>query len=118
MKHSKTNIAKGFFLLLLTVTILLSSASIYHVSASTKPVSAKEDKSKKETKQEEQTVVVPAQEAVTGSVLNLDFVKEIVFTSFNLVVSNHEEIKTLKRSVISEKYFRTLFTHIISPNAP
>jgi hypothetical protein len=118
MKHNKLHIAKGFFLLLLTVALLFSSVGVYSVSKTSKPLSAKESKTKKEDKQGKEVFVSPTLEAVVVSILNLDFVKDIVFISFDFSILSQEEVIVPKRITIAEKYFRTLFTHIISPNAP
>ncbi len=118
MKRNKSHIAKGLFLLLLTVAILFSATGIYHVSKATKSLSVKEEKTKKEEKQSKEVLVSRTLEAVVVSILNLDFVKEIVFNSFQFSLIIQEELVVPQKTIISEKHFRTLFTHIISPNAP
>ncbi len=118
MKDNKLHIAKGIFLLLLTVTLLFSSAGIYYVSKTTKTISVKEEKAKKETGKKEQVSVAHVMEAVVVSVLYPDFAQYILVISFDFSVLTDKVILSPKRFLISEKYFRTLFTHIISPNAP
>ena len=118
MKDNKLHITKGLFLLLLTVTLLFSSAGIFYVSKTTKVTFVKEEKAKKGTGKEEQVSVSHAIVAVVVSILNPDFAKEILFTPFNFSFQPDKEILTPKKIFISEKYLRTLFTHIISPNAP
>jgi hypothetical protein len=117
MRDNKLHIAKGFFLLLLTVTLLFSSAGIYYVSKTVKTVSSKEEKDKKENQKEEK-VFTAAKDAVLVSISNPDFVKEVLLVSFYFPVLTNEVTLTSKKVFSSEKYFRTLFTHIISPNAP
>lgn len=122
MKHNKIHIAHGLFLLLLTVSILLSSAGLYAVSeAPAKEIAIKTKGKSSATGQgqkEEKVSASPTFEAVVVSLINHDFAKEIFFYSFEFSPVLEKVTLAPKRYIISEKYFRTLFTHFISPNAP
>jgi hypothetical protein len=116
MNLKRIHIAKAFFLLLLTVSILLTSAGIYSASANTVKEPVKKGAASN-TKQEKVTAA-PTFEAVVVSFLCPEFAKEIFFFSFDFSPVLEKITLTTKRSIISEKYFHTLFTHFISPNAP
>lgn len=117
MRFSKTHSLKGFFLLLLTMTIFLSSAGMYYASAKTEKHISKKVSAEKETK-EERVTASPNFEAVVVSLIHHDFSKEFVFSSFEFSLLLKEVVLPPQRSIFEGKYFRTLFTHFISPNAP
>ncbi len=118
MNRNKKHIAKGLFLLLLTLTVFLSSAGVYHSSVKTQKEITRKEKTSKSDPKEERVSASPNFEAVVVSFISPDFAKEILFTTFDFSPLVEKVILTSKRPVISEKYFRTLFTHFISPNAP
>ncbi len=118
MKHNKKHIAKGLFLLLLTATVFLSSARVYHSSFKTQKEITKKGNASKPDSKEERVSASPNFEAVVVSFISPDFAKEILFTTFDFSPLVQKVVLTSKRPVVSEKYFRTLFTHFISPNAP
>lgn len=123
MRHSRIHIAHGFFLLLLAVSILLSSAGLYAVSdISSKEMAAAKAKggssADSQSQKQEKVSASPTFEAVVVSLINHDFAKEILFYAFDFSPVLEKVTLAPKRYIISEKYFRTLFTHFISPNAP
>ena len=120
MKHSKIHSIKGLFLLLLTVTVFLSSAGVYYASVKTeKEISQKiPSKDSKDKSREARVAASPNFEAVVVSFIHPDFAKEILFYTFDFTIAIEEVLLPGQRFIVSEKYFRTLFTHIISPNAP
>lgn len=119
MNHNKLHSVRGFFLLLLTLAVFLSSAGIYSASVRTeKEISYKVSSGKPSKDKEEKVTASPNFEAVVVSLIYPDFAKEILFYTFDFSVVTEEVLLPRQRSVISEKYFRTLFTHFISPNAP
>jgi hypothetical protein len=117
MKHSKAHSIKGFFLLLLTVTVFLSSAGLYYANVKTEKEITKKVSSE-DTSKEEKVTASPTFEAVVVSLIHHDFAKEILFYTFDFFIVVEKAILPSQRFVVSEKYFRTLFTHFISPNAP
>ncbi len=118
MQHNKLHIVRSLLLLSLILSVILSSAGIYYTSKEVKCISAKEKSKKKEDKQDEKVSVATGTEAVVVSILNPDFLKGIILFSFDFPLLAKEEVATPKRFLVSFKYFNTLFTHIISPNAP
>ncbi len=118
MKDNKLHFTKGIFLLLLITVLMFSSAGTYYNSEIVKTASSKEKKTQKEEDQKEQISAAPFLEAVVVSILNPDFAPDILLVSFDFPVLAEELIGRAGHRIVSEKYFRTLFTHIISPNAP
>ena len=118
MKNNKLHIVRFLLLLSLILSVIISSAGIYYTSKEVKAVSAKEKTKKEEEKQDEKVSVAAGTEAVVVSILNPDFLKGIVFFSFDFPLLSNREVLTPKRVLVSFRYFNTLFTHIISPNAP
>ncbi|HSZ25817.1 MAG TPA: hypothetical protein VK766_08875 [Cytophagaceae bacterium] len=114
------NIAKGVFLPLLVAAILMSSTGIYQTSKTKgKSVSASSTNEEKSKKKEEKITVAPEIVAVVVSILSLGFVKDFLLLAFDFSWTSHTPFFfSDKRIVIAEKYFDTLFTHIISRNAP
>ncbi len=117
MKPNRSHIAKGIFLLLLVAAVFLSSAGIYASSVRTHKEIAKKDQSETSSKQE-QVSASPAFEAVVVSLISPDFTQEIIFHTIDFSPLVEKVLLTSNRSIVSEKYFRTLFTHFICPNAP
>ncbi len=115
MKNNKLHIAKGFFLLLLSIVIVASSAGVSYTSEVTKVAISKKDK---KTDKEEKVSVAHGLEAVVVSILNPDFEQEVFFSFIDFSPAKENCINILKRVLFSEKHFHTLFTNIISPNAP
>ena len=119
MQPNKIHIVRFFLLLSLVVSVIVSSAGIYYTSNKiVKSVSAKESSKKKEEKQDEKVSVATGTEAVVASLLNPDFIKGIFLFSFDFPLPENKVVLEPKRFPVSFRYFNTLFTHIISPNAP
>jgi hypothetical protein len=118
MQNNKLHIVRFLLLLSLIASVILSSAGIYYTSKEVKAISAKEKSKKKEEKQDEKVSVATGTEAVVVSILNPDFLKGIVLFSVDFPFLPSEKVPTPKRFLVSFRYFNTLFTHIISPNAP
>lgn len=117
MKSKNLHRTLIFSLLLLAGSILLSSiGSFYHKSENL--VSIETKKTAENKKQEEKVSTNYGLEAVVVSVSHLDFHKEVLFLKPEIVFVFQKAIITTCGSIFLEKYFNTLFTHIISPNAP
>ncbi len=117
MKNSNLHIFKWISLVLLTVSILVASKGIPYVSITQKEHKASDQKTKEQSEKNEQVSISNGLEAIVASTLNPDFAKYLFFDSFHFSNININATVLTKR-VVAEKYFRTLFTHIISPNAP
>lgn len=118
MKSNKPHIAKRFFLLLLSLVILTSSVGLCNVSHNVVAPQAKEAKGKKEGNKEESLSVAYGLEAVVVSLLTPDFEQEVVFNFFDFPPVIKISYQSINRVVYANKHFHTLFTNIISPNAP
>jgi hypothetical protein len=118
MQNNKLHIVRSLLLLSLIISVILSSAGIYYTAKEVKSISAKEKSKKKEEKQDEKVSVATGTEAVVVSILNPDFLKGIILFSFDFPILNNKAVLTPKKFLVSFRYFNTLFTHIISPNAP
>jgi len=119
VKNSKLHIIRTYTLLLLTLVFLFTASGAYSNSINTKATTESTQKStqnKKENKEE--ATVSPTIEAVVVSTLNPEFVKAIVFTLAVVLPVEQTERIVCNHSIVATNYFETLFTHIISPNAP
>lgn len=117
MKNKNLHRTLIFGLLLLAGSILLSSiGSFYHKSENL--VSVEKKNATEDKKQEEKVSANYGLEAVVVSATNLDFYKEALFLKPEIFFIIQKAILTTGYSIFLEKYFNTLFTHIISPNAP
>ena len=115
MKNNKLYIAKVVFLLLLSTAVVVSSIGAFHSSSITKAKTTKEEKKKEN---EEKVSVAHGLEAVVVSFINPDFAKYVLFSFFDFSPKQERSINTLRNFILSGKHFHTLFTNIISPNAP
>ncbi len=118
MKHNNRHITKGVFLLLLTVAVFLTSVGIHYTASSLDREEISSKTTSDNSPKEERVSASPNFEAVVVSLIHPDFAKEILFYSFEFAPFTETILLPSQRSIISDKYFRTLFTYFISPNAP
>ena len=118
MKNTKLHIVSLFTLSLLAGVVLISAVGVFYQAREVKTLSVGKKNSEEDKKQEKKISAAHGLEAVVVSVLDLDFGKEAVLTRPEILFLFRKAILVPKRFLISEKYFDTLFTHIISPNAP
>jgi hypothetical protein len=125
VKQTKSHIVRFLPLLLVVALMLLSSSGTYYLVPKTvlKEVSARkasstETASKEAGHSDQQVKVAPSIEAVVVSLFAPDFAKEIIFSALEFAPLVEKKLAVATGYVPAEKYFRTLFTHIISPNAP